>query len=187
MNIIKKYKKTFISIVILAMIIGVLPSLTVGQFGSVETSTESYEITEDLSQQVTSRVTNVSYQLNDLKTDSTIKYPKQFTLFGRVSIGMGGSTGMKLTKLQIIYESYLPKGTKFDITLTVDELRSGIFYFIILDDEGEVETYKCDRATNYPIEFKTKKTGNYAILMYFDDADGSYSINTKIKKPLLHF
>lgn len=151
---------------------------------TVTTSVMSYKVPEDIADRITSFETGVTYELSDLKTDANTTYPSQLPL---IPVGYGGSGSIVApeTSLYLIHEGKLTRGSKITLEFAVNQTESGTYHYFLINENGIIDSYDTDTTTPYHINFKIKKTGNYAIILYVEEALGDYQLNYNITKSLL--
>lgn len=185
MSFIKKH-------ILLIMITGIFITLSGAlllvpfTFTSVATSSVCYEVPDDIASRITSHETGVTYELSDLKTEDNIAYPKQTPMIP-VNYAAGGSIVMPQTSLYLVHEGKLTRGSH--ITLEFDLLQSatGLYHYFLVNEDGIVDSFATTMPAPYNLNFRIKTTGNYAIILYVEEALGDYKLNYSITRSLLPF
>lgn len=155
-------------------------------FMVITTSLETVRIPDDIAYRITSSETGVTYELDDLKTDATISYPKQFPLIP-TNYGSGGSIIIPETSLYLIYEGNLSRGSHLALEFEVTQTTSGRYHYFLLNEDGIVDSFETILTNPYHLNLKIKKSGNYAIILYVEEALGDYDLNFSITKSLFPF
>lgn len=157
MKIILKYKKTFIAVVIVSLLISILPALSMWGFTSI-TFVEYVTMEEKLSER--SLPDDYVYQAVNLKMDSTVNLEQPSWNGNQLQL-IEEEMFSKITSKQLmVQEWYLKEGTilKWRVTGSVEE---GYAEYCLLSENG-VEDYLEFGAEG---EFKVEKSGNYGVLL----------------------
>lgn len=153
---------------------------------TISTSLETVRVPDDIAYRITSSETGVTYELDDLKTDATISYPKQFPLIP-MNYGSGGSIIVPEASLYLIYEGNLSRGSHLALEFEVTQTTSGRYHYFLLNEDGIVNSFETILTNPYHLNLKIKKPGNYAILLSVEEALGNYNLNFNITRSLFPF
>ena len=164
----------------------VISSVIPYPFMTITTSLETVRIPDDIAYRITSSETGVTYELDDLKTDATISYPKQLPLIP-MNYGSGGSIIVPEASLYLIYEGNLSRGSRLALEFEVTQTTSGRYHYFLLNEDGIVDSFETTLPNLYHLNLKLKKSGNYTILLSVDEAVGHYQLNFNITKSLFPF
>lgn len=173
MKIILKYKKTFITIVIVSLLICILPALGMGLFMGMTTTTveNSYETV------VVEEVTPIDYQPFDISVpseafDSPVFNSNKFEKT-KLHHPFSGVT----TEQVVLYEAYLEQG----MTVTIDystRVKQGILDFGLFSEAGMKASFS---GTKDSPSFDIDESGNYVIAYNANEVLGSFDIEIRVK------
>ena len=182
MKIILKYKKTFIAVVMVSLLLAILPAISMWGFMSITFSEHDMMVEtfngylNDYDYQ-SSLPEDYVYQAVNLKMDSTANLEHPSWNGNQVQFTKEETFSKIKSKQLMIQEWYLKEGTtlKWRATGNVEE---GYAEYCLLSENG-VEEYLAIGAEG---EFKIEKSGNYGVLLNANFFKGSATIHLDLMK-----
>lgn len=153
---------------------------------TVVTSSLCYAVPDDLTERITSHETGVTYELNDLKTIDSLVYPKQTPLIP-MNYAAGGSLVVPQTSLYLIHEGNLTRGSQLNLEFEVTQAEGGVYRYFLVNETGVIDCFETTDSTPYHKNLKIKKAGNYALILYVEEAKGDYKLNYHITRSIFPF
>lgn len=173
MKIILKYKKTFITIVIVSLLICILPALGMGLFMGMTTTTvkNSYETV------VVEEVTPIDYQSFDILVPSEPFDSPVFNSNKFEKTLLHHPFSEPTTEQVVLYEAYLEEG----MTVTIDyrtNIKQGILDFGLFNEAGMKASFS---GTKDSPSFDIDQSGNYVIAYNANEVLGSFDIEIRVQ------
>lgn len=173
MKIILKYKKTFITIVIVSLLICILPALGMGLFMGMTTTTvkNSYETV------VVEEVTPIDYQSFDIVVPSEPFDSPVFNSNKFEKTLLHHPFSEPTTEQVVLYEGYLEEG----MTVTIDystSIKQGILDFGLFNEAGMKASFS---GTKDSPSFDIDQSGNYVIAYNANEVLGSFDIEIRVQ------
>lgn len=172
MKIILKYKKTFITIAIVAFIISILPAIGMLSFMGIGSSMVVVETTNTMDD-----TNSRDYQYFNIVAPTEPLNPPTFNSNGFEKTQYQNSFSTPTTEQVVLYEAYLEEGmiVTFDYRMNVKE---GYLEFGIFDEEGMKMGFS---GTNDSPSTIIDHSGNYVIAYNANNVKGSFSLEVRVK------
>ncbi len=176
MKIILKYKKIFIAVVLVSLLIAVIPVLSM-IFFMADVTTNFKEVEVDFNNYESSLPAEYEYQSVNLKMDSQTKLEQPDWNDNYVQLSKKDEFSNMTTKQKMVQEWYLEEGTSLSWRVK-GNAEVGYVEYCLLSEEG-VEEYL---ELNAEGGFKVKKSGNYGVLLNANFFEGSSTLYLELKK-----
>lgn len=185
MDIIKKYKKIFIGVAVIALLIGFIPVLGFTMFFSVMTSSEVVTVEENVvtaaSEIIVQRPT--VYHPLELVMASDVNLPSPTYVDGIEKIAFEKNFMQETTEEQVLYEAYLEEGTRLDMTYSMRIPTDSYLDFHLIDEKGSLYSFSGLVGQEDKTKYIIEKGGNYGLVYQANQVKGSFKLTLKVTQP----
>lgn len=175
MKIILKYKKTFITIVIISLLICILPVIGLVSFMGVGTTTVVNEVF--IGETVVTESEPIEYQSFDIVVPSEPFDSPVFNSNKFEKTLLHHPFSEPTTEQVVLYEAYLEEG----MTVTIDyrtNIKQGILDFGLFNEAGMKASFS---GTKDSPSFDIDQSGNYVIAYNANEVLGSFDIEIRVQ------
>ncbi|MGL4336518.1 MAG: hypothetical protein ACRCST_06460 [Turicibacter sp.] len=186
MDIIKKYKKIFIGVAVVALLVGLIPVLGFTMFFSVMTSSEVVTITENVVTGPSDIVvkTPTIYQPLELVMDSEVNLPNPTYVDGMETTKYERNFTKETTEEEVLYEAYLEEGTCLDMTYSMRIPKDSYLDFHLIDETGSLYSFSGLAGKEDKTKYIVEKSGNYGLVYQSNNVKGSFKLILNVKEPV---